>query len=162
MIEVFPFSGYPVAVMGLGKSGLATAEALRASGAEVWAWDDSEQRRAEARARGIEPVDLTTCRWEETTTLVLSPGIPHSHPKPHPVAALARKRKVEIIGDIELLARSERHASFIGVTGTNGKSTTTALIGHILKAARKRVAVGGNIGTPVLALDPIGDGIYVL
>jgi UDP-N-acetylmuramoylalanine--D-glutamate ligase len=162
VINLFPFHGYTIAVMGLGKSGLVTAEALRASGAEVWAWDDNEERRAAARARGIDPVDLTTCRWEETTTLVLSPGIPHSHPKPHPVATLARKHKVEIIGDIELLARSERHASFIGVTGTNGKSTTTALIGHILKTTRKRVAVGGNIGTPVLALDPIGDGIYVL
>ena len=162
MIEVFPFSGYPVAVMGLGKSGLATAEALRAAGAEVWAWDDSEAKREEARAKGFEPVDLTTCPWSELTSLVLSPGIPHTHPKPHPAAALARKHKVEIIGDIELLARCERHATFIGVTGTNGKSTTTALIGHILKRAGKRAAVGGNIGTPVLALDPLGDGIYVL
>ncbi len=162
MIDVFPFSGYPVAVMGLGKSGLATAEALRASGAEVWAWDDSEARRAEAREKGFEPVDLTTCHWNELPTLVLSPGIPHTHPKPHPVAVLARKHKVEIIGDIELLARSERVATFVGVTGTNGKSTTTALIGHILKMAGKRAAVGGNIGTPVLALDSVGDGIYVL
>lgn len=162
MINVFPFSGYPVAVMGLGKSGLATAEALRESGAEVWAWDDSEAKRKEARAKGFEPVDLTTCNWSELTTLVLSPGIPHTHPKPHPVAALARKHKVEIIGDIELLARTERHASFLGITGTNGKSTTTALIGHILRAARKRVAVGGNIGAPVLAFDSVGDGIYAL
>jgi len=162
VIEVFPFAGYPVAVMGLGKSGLATAEALRAAGAEVWAWDDSEAKRAEAKAKGFEPVDLTTCHWNELTSLVLSPGIPHTHPKPHPVAALAKQHKVEIIGDIELLARCERHASYIGVTGTNGKSTTTALIGHILKKVGKRAAVGGNIGTPVLALDPIGDGIYVL
>src|SRR5689334_1924806 len=124
--------------MGLGKSGLATAEALRAAGAQVWAWDDSEARRAEAKARGFEPVDLMTCAWNELTTLVLSPGIPHTHPKPHPVAALAKQHKVEIIGDIELLARCERHASYIGVTGTNGKSTTTALIGHILKKAGKR------------------------
>jgi len=162
VIEVYPFSGYPVAVMGLGKSGLATAEALRAAGAEVWAWDDSEAKRAEAKAKGFEPVDLTACDWNELTSLVLSPGIPHTHPKPHPVAALARQHKIEIIGDIELLARCERQASFIGVTGTNGKSTTTALIGHILKKAGKRAAVGGNIGMPVLALDPIGDGIYVL
>ncbi len=162
MIEVYPFSGYPVAVMGLGKSGLATAEALRAAGATVWAWDDSEAKRAEAKAKGFEPVDLMACDWSELTSLVLSPGIPHTHPHPHPVAALARKHKVEIIGDIELLARCERLASFVGVTGTNGKSTTTALIGHILKKAGKRAAVGGNIGMPVLALDPIGDGIYVL
>ena len=162
MIEVYPFASYPVAVMGLGKSGLATAEALRAAGAQVWAGDDSEARRAEAKARGFEPVDLMACAWNELTSLVLSPGIPHTHPKPHPVAALAKKHKVEIIGDVELLARCERHASYIGVTGTNGKSTTTALIGHILKKAGKRTQVGGNIGTPVLALDPIHDGIYVL
>lgn len=162
MIEVFPFAGYPVAVMGLGKSGLATAEALRAAGAEVWAWDDSEAKRAEAKAKGFEPVDLMTCHWNELTSLVLSPGIPHTHPKPHPVAALAKKHKVEIIGDIELLARCERQARFIGITGTNGKSTTTALIGHILKKNGQRASVGGNIGTPVLALDPIGDGIHVL
>jgi len=162
VIEVYPFASYPVAVMGLGKSGLATAEALRAAGAEVWAWDDSEARRAEAKAKGFEPVDLMTCDWKELTTLVLSPGIPHTHPKPHPVAALAKQHKVEIIGDIELLARCERHASYIGVTGTNGKSTTTALIGHVLKACGRRVAVGGNIGTPVLALNPINDGTYVL
>ncbi len=162
MIDVFPFSSYAVAVLGLGKSGLAAAEALRASGAEVWVWDDNEERRSEARARGFEPVDLATCQWNELTSLVLSPGIPHTHPKPHPVAALARRHNVEIIGDIELLARCERLASFVGVTGTNGKSTTTALIGHILQKAGKRAAVGGNIGTPVLALNSVGDGIYVL
>jgi UDP-N-acetylmuramoylalanine--D-glutamate ligase len=162
VIDVFPFSRMPVAVMGLGKSGLATAEALRTSGAEVWAWDDSEARRNEARALGFEPVDLTKCDWSELTTLVLSPGIPHSFPKPHPVAALAKQHKVEIIGDIELLGRSERLASYFGITGTNGKSTTTALIGHILRAAGKRAAVGGNIGTPVLSLASINDGIYVL
>src|SRR3954462_2163024 len=152
----------PIAVMGLGKFGLATAEALRTSGAEAWAWDDSETRRAEAQARGFQPVDLTQCDWSELTSLVLSPGIPHTYPKPHPVAMLAKQHKVEIIGDIELLGRSERLASYFGITGTNGKSTTTALIGHILKAAGKRAAVGGNIGTPVLSLTSINDGIYVL
>jgi UDP-N-acetylmuramoylalanine--D-glutamate ligase len=162
VIDVFPFSGMPVAVMGLGKSGLATAEALRTSGAEVWAWDDSEARRNEAKALGFEPADLTRCDWNELTTLVLSPGIPHSFPKPHPVAALAKQHKVEIIGDIELLGRSERLASYFGITGTNGKSTTTALIGHILRSAGKRAAVGGNIGTPVLSLTSVNDGIYVL
>ncbi len=162
MIPLADIKGRKIAVMGLGKSGLATAEALRAGGAEVWAWDDSESGRAGARARGLEPVDLTKCRWSEVASLVLSPGIPHTYPKPHPAAVLAKTHGVEIIGDIELLARSERRARYVGITGTNGKSTTTALIGHILARTGQRVAVGGNIGTPVLALDPIGDGLYVL
>ncbi len=162
MIPLANLKGRKVAVMGLGKSGLVAAEALRAAGAEVWAWDDKETGRAGARARGLEPVDLTRCRWSEVQSLVLSPGIAHTYPAPHPVATLAKQHGVEIIGDIELLARSERQARYIGITGTNGKSTTTALVGHILARAGQRVAVGGNIGTPVLALDPIGNGLYVL
>ena len=162
MVALPSFAGRKVAVMGLGKSGLATAEALRAAGAEVWAWDDSEKSRAAAKARGFAPVDLTKADWSALSSLVLSPGIPHTFPKPHPAAALAKAHNVEIIGDIELLARSERKAHYIGITGTNGKSTTTALIGHILAKAGKRVAVGGNIGTPVLALEAVGDGLYVL
>ncbi len=162
MIPLSSFAGRKVAVMGLGKSGLAAAEALRASGAEVWAWDDSESGRANARARRFEPVDLQACRWDGVASLVLSPGIPHTHPKPHPVAALARAHGVEIIGDIELLARSQRDARYIGITGTNGKSTTTALIGHVLRKAGRRAEVGGNIGTPVLALEPAAGGAFVL
>lgn len=162
MIPLADVKGRKVAVMGLGKSGLAAAEALRAGGADVWTWDDSEKGRAAAKARGFEPVNLLKARWDEVATLVLSPGIPHTYPKPNPVAALARGRGIEIIGDIELLARSERRARYVGITGTNGKSTTTALVGHILARAGQRVAVGGNIGTPVLALEPIGDGLYVL
>src|SRR5262245_20575935 len=113
--------------MGLGKSGLVTAEALRASGATVLAWDDDAKKRDEARAHGFEPVDLARTDWKDLTTLVLSPGIPHTWPKPHPVATLAKQHKIEIIGDIELLARAERQARYVGITGTNGKSTTTAL-----------------------------------
>ena len=163
MIDLGFFQGLPVAVLGLGRSGLSAARALVAAGAEVWAWDDSEDRRAAARAEGIPLVDLYTCNWRELTSLVLSPGIPHTHPAPHPVATLAREHGCEIIGDIELLARAQRNARFIGVTGTNGKSTTTALIGHILALAAREVAVGGNLGTPALDLDPLdADGTYVL
>ena len=163
MIDVFPFAGLPVAVMGLGKSGLVAARALAKSGAEVWAWDDSEDRRAKARAEGIALVDLNTCNWREITTLVLSPGIPHTHPAPHPVAAQARAHGVELICDIELLGRSQRDAGYIGITGTNGKSTTTALLGHILKRAGHTIEVGGNIGAPALGLQPLGPGaFYVL
>jgi len=162
VIDLSAMAGRKFAVMGLGKSGLVTAEALRAGGAEVWAWDDNENSRAAAQARGFAPVDLTRCAWNELSALVLSPGIPHTHPKPHPAAALAKANKVEIIGDIELLARSQRTATYVGITGTNGKSTTTALVGHILAEAGRRVAVGGNIGTPALALEPMDDGLYVL
>ncbi len=163
MINLGFFAGLPVAVLGLGKSGLSAALALQQSGAEVWAWDDNEDRRAEARAEGVPLVDLYRCNWGEVTTLVLSPGIPHTHPEPHPVAKLAREHNCEIIGDIELLGRAQRNAQYIGVTGTNGKSTTTALIGHILELSGRNVAVGGNLGTPVLQLEAIDfDGFYVL
>ncbi len=163
MIDVFPFAGIPVAVLGLGKSGLVAARALKESGAEVWAWDDSGEKRKAAAAEGLGIVDLRSCDWSELTSLVISPGIPHTFPAPHPVAAKARQANVEIISDIELLARTQREASYVGVTGTNGKSTTTALIGHIFKAAGRRTAVGGNIGTPALSLEALASGgIYVL
>src|SRR5258708_5758763 len=148
--------------MGLGKSELATAEALRAAGAEVGAGDEGRASRAAARARGVGAWAVGACRWSELGSLVRGPGIPHTYPKPHPAAARAKAHNVEIIGDIELLARSQPAAHYVGITGTNGKSTTTALVGHILAKAGKRVAVGGNIGTPVLALEPVGDGLYVL
>ena len=163
MIEVYPFAGYPVGVLGLGKSGLATARALMASGAEVWAWDDSEDCRAQARAHDVPLVDLAAADLAELTTLVISPGIPHTHPAPHPVAARAKAAKLELICDVELLVRSQREAAYIGITGTNGKSTTTALVGHVLKTAARAVQVGGNIGTPVLTLEPLGaNGAFVL
>lgn len=163
MIELPFFHGYTVAVLGLGKSGLAAARSLQASGADVWAWDDSEDARARAREAGVPLVDLQRANWDEPVTLVISPGIPHQHPEPHPVAALARAHGVEIVGEIELLGRADRDARYIGVTGTNGKSTTTALIGHVLAQAKRRSDIGGNLGTPATALDPLGpDGFHVL
>jgi len=163
VIDLFYFSGLPVAVLGLGRSGLAAARALQESGAEIWAWDDNEDRRAAAAADGIPLVDLAACDWRELTSLVISPGIPHLHPEPHPVAALARQHNCEIIGDIELLGRAMRNASYIGVTGTNGKSTTTALIGHVLESAGRGVQVGGNLGPPALLMQPLDrGGFYVL
>lgn len=163
MIEVFPFAGMPVAVLGLGKSGLATAKALAASEAEVRAWDDNEDRRAAARAAGIEPVDLLRADFGDLTSLILSPGIPHTHPAPHPVVAKARKAGLEIVCDVDLLFRCQRESAYVGVTGTNGKSTTTALIGHIFAAAGRPAAVGGNIGTAVLDLEPLAaGGTYVI
>jgi UDP-N-acetylmuramoylalanine--D-glutamate ligase len=162
-IDLSFFAGLPVAVLGLGKSGLAAARALHAAGAEVWAWDDNEDARAKARAADIPLVDLNSVNWQEVTSLILSPGIPHSFPQPHPIAAAAKQHNVEIIGDIELLARAQRNATYAGITGTNGKSTTTALIGHILKLSARQVEVGGNLGTPALTLEPLDTGgIYVL
>ena len=163
MIDVFPFAGYPVAVFGLGQSGLATAQALDRSQAEVWAWDDSEAARARAAEADIPLVDLYDCNWRELTSLVLSPGVPLYHPEPHPVVTLAREARCEIIGDIELLGRTQRWCNYIGITGTNGKSTTTALIGHIMQTAGREAEVGGNLGVPVLTLEPLGsEGTYVL
>lgn len=163
MINLFYMEGLPVAVMGLGKSGLATAEALTQSGAEVWVWDDNESSRADALSKGYKVVDLTTADLTELTTIVWSPGIPHTHPKPHPVALRARAANIELVCDIELLARSERDSAYIGITGTNGKSTTTTLIGHVMEAAGRRIAVGGNLGTPALTFPSVGaGGSYVL
>jgi len=163
VIDLSFFAGLPVAVLGLGKSGLAAARALHASGAEVWAWDDNEDQRAKAREAEVPLVDLNQVNWQEVTSLILSPGIPQSFPQPHPIVATAKKHNVEIIGDIELLARAQRNAQYLGITGTNGKSTTTALIGHIMKLSARRTEIGGNLGTPVLTLEPLeNDGYYVL
>jgi len=163
MIDVFPFAHYLVAVFGLGRSGLSSATALMKSGAEVAAWDDDEDARANAAEADIPLVDLYKCDWKEHTTLVLSPGIPLHHPEPHKIVQLAEAANVEAICDIELLARAQREAAYIGITGTNGKSTTTALIGHIMQVAGREVEIGGNLGVPALELEPLGtDGTYVL
>ncbi len=163
MIDVGSLSDLTVAVFGLGRSGLATALALKNSGARVWAWDDDAAKRDAAAGHGVPLVDLTTCDWTGPVALVFSPGIPLHHPHPHAVAKLARNAGVEIICDIELLARSRPRATLLGVTGTNGKSTTTALIGHIVGTAGRPIQVGGNLGIPALELEPLGaDGIYAL
>ncbi len=149
-----------VAVVGLGRSGLATARALTAGGAQVVAWDDNAEARRDAEARGYRigpPGD------GDPGALILSPGIPLTHPEPHAAAKQARAADIPIIGDIELLYRSCPDARYIGITGTNGKSTTTALLGHILKTCGRRAEVGGNLGTPALDLEPLAHGgSYVL
>jgi UDP-N-acetylmuramoylalanine--D-glutamate ligase len=164
MIDLSLFSGKPVAVMGLARSGLAAARALAAGGAEVRAWDDGAAGRAAAVEAGIPLADLSEPdSWKDVETLVLSPGIPHTYPVPHISATRARNAGAEIIGDIELLIRAGSPATYVGITGTNGKSTTTALIGHILKQAGKTVEVGGNIGRPVCEFEMLeDDGVYVL
>ncbi len=163
MIDVFPFAGLPVAVLGLGRSGIAAARGLTQGDAEVWAWDDNEDARNAAAEKGIEIVDLSKIDWREVTSLVLSPGIPHTHPAPHPIVQMARDAGCEVIGDVELLARTQRDASYVGITGTNGKSTTTALIGHIFQTGGRDAEIGGNLGMPACALEPLGtDQTYIL
>lgn len=152
------FRDVSVAVFGLGGSGLSAVRALRAGGAKVSAWDDSESARANAIREHYELVDLTTADWRAFQFLILAPGVPLTHPEPHWTVKRAQENGIPVIGDIELFCRERAarapHAPFIAITGTNGKSTTTALIAHILKEAGHDVALGGNIGTAVLDLPP--------
>ena len=150
--------GQNVAVFGLGGSGLSTLRALVAGGAKVAAWDDGLEARDRAAADGFDLVDLAKANWRGFGLLVLSPGVPLTHPAPHWTVRLADEAGVPIVGDIELFARERGvrapEAAFVAVTGTNGKSTTAALIAHILREAGRDVALGGNIGVPVLELPP--------
>ena len=162
MITASAFAGKHYAVYGLARSGLATAEALLASGARVTAWDAKEEARAKAPA-GTVLADLDVTDLSQFDSLVVTPGLPLNR---HPIAQRAREAGVEIIGDIELFARARPELpphKVVGITGTNGKSTTTALIHHILKTAGVPTTMGGNIGLPILAQDPLPEGgVYVL
>jgi UDP-N-acetylmuramoylalanine--D-glutamate ligase len=158
------FAGRRFAVVGLGRNGLPAAQALLAMGAAVVAWDDQAAAREAALAAGVAVADPDMAGLDG---LVLSPGIPHTLPAPHPVAARALAAGVPVLSDAELLFCAVRAAGpaarFAGITGTNGKSTTTALLAHILQAAGRPVAAGGNLGTPALALPLLPqDGVYVL
>jgi UDP-N-acetylmuramoylalanine--D-glutamate ligase len=167
MIPATSFKGKAVAVFGLGGSGIATAHALVEGGASVTAWDDNPESIGAAEAAGIPVGDLRKADWNGLASFVLSPGVPLTHPKPHWSVELARGAGVEIIGDIELFARERRarapDAPFIAITGTNGKSTTTALATHIVAASGRDAQMGGNIGRAVMTLDPPErDRIYVV
>ncbi|MEP3427216.1 MAG: UDP-N-acetylmuramoyl-L-alanine--D-glutamate ligase [Roseibium sp.] len=157
MIPVTTFENQTVALFGLGGSGHATAKALQAGGANVVCFDDNADRVESAAASGLKVKDLRKLDWSDVNALVLAPGVPLTHPVPHWCVDLARQAGVEIIGDVELFCRERRRlcpeAPLIAITGTNGKSTTTALITHLLKEMGLDVQMGGNIGTPVLQLD---------
>ena len=156
-------SNQTLALFGLGSSGLATAGALGDSGASVLAWDDLPEPRRAAEAAGIALSEPAAWDWPSLDALVLSPGIPLTHPEPHPVVRSARRAACPVIGDIELLGEAAPEARMVGVTGTNGKSTTTALLGHLLSEAGREVAIGGNLGPPALSLPLLGQGgTYVL
>jgi UDP-N-acetylmuramoylalanine--D-glutamate ligase len=158
MIPVTSFAGKRVAVFGLGGSGLASAQALIAGGATVTAFDDNAASIEQARKAGIATADLRTLDWSRMSALLLAPGVPLTHPAPHWSVGLARANAVEVIGDIELYCRERRrlapNSPFVAITGTNGKSTTTALIHHLLRSAGRSADLGGNIGTAVLTLSP--------
>ncbi|HEX5259442.1 MAG TPA: UDP-N-acetylmuramoyl-L-alanine--D-glutamate ligase [Sphingomicrobium sp.] len=179
MITAKAFAGKHYAVYGLARSGIATVEALLASGARVTAWDDKllpgEGRGPGQREpllssgldpglrRGTEITNLNEIDLSQFDSLVVTPGLPLNR---HPIAQRARAARVEIIGDIELFARARPELpphKVVGITGTNGKSTTTALVHHILKTAGVPTTMGGNIGLPILAQDPLPEGgVYVL
>src|SRR5690242_4615013 len=158
MIPVTSFAGKTVAVFGLGGSGLASCHALKAGGAEVIAGDDSPDNIAKAAQAAFITADLRTVSWNNFAALILTPGAPLTHPAPHWSVLLAREAGVEVIGDIELFCRERRRhapdAPFVAITGTNGKSTTTALIAHLMKVAGYDTQMGGNIGTAILSLEP--------
>ena len=161
MTPATTFADRTVALFGLGGSGLATALALQAGGAHVVACDDDPARMAKGREKGIETADLRTADWSRFSALLLSPGVPLTHPEPHWSARLAQRAGIEIVGDIELFCREREtvapNAPFVAITGTNGKSTTTALIAHMLREAGRDVQMGGNIGTAILSLKPPAD-----
>lgn len=159
--------GRSYAVFGLARSGIATAKALAAGGADVACWDDGAASRDAAAKQGLPLVDLSTADWSRFQSLVLAPGVPLTHPAPHWTVERAKAASIEIIGDIELFFRERAavapNAPVVAITGTNGKSTTTALIAHILRQAGRDVAMGGNIGIGVLDLPPPAlDRIHVL
>ena len=169
MIPVRGFEAKKVAVFGLARTGLAAARALRAGKADVVVWDENAAVREAAQAEGFVLEDLRSCDWLKLSALVLSPGVPLTHPKPHWTVEKAHSAGVEIVGDIELFARTvaaapaHKRPKIVAITGTNGKSTTTALIGHVCSQAGRDVRIGGNIGVGVLGLEDMhGGAVYVL
>jgi len=162
MIPVTSFAGKTVAVFGLGGSGLAVCHALRAGGAEVIACDDSIDRMVDATRANFITADLRTVSWANFAALILTPGVPLTHPAPHWTVLAAREAGVEVIGDVELFCRERARlapdAPFVAITGTNGKSTTTALIAHLMREAGFDTQMGGNIGTAILSLEPPAAG----
>lgn len=163
MANLQDFKGKNIAVFGLGKAGKGAVAALHSAGAVIYAWDDDEQSRSYISDKsGINIALPKTYPWDKIEFLVLSPGIPFLH-NPHPVVNLAQKAGCKIICDIELLYLSSSDSTYVGITGTNGKSTTTSLVQHIAEHANLNSAMGGNIGVAASSLPSLGkNGVYVL
>ncbi|WP_375257736.1 NAD(P)-dependent oxidoreductase, partial [Citreimonas sp.] len=172
MIPVTGFEDQTVAVLGMGRSGLATARALEAGGAAVVVWDDTPQTRERAEAEGFTVRDLRDpSAFEDIASLIVSPGIPHLYPQPNAAVAAALEAGVPVDNDIGLFFRSlatdewdgfDRAPRVVAVTGSNGKSTTSALIDHVLRASGRDCQLAGNIGRGALDIDPPGDGGIVV
>ncbi len=172
MIPVSEYAGARVAVLGLGRSGLAAARALREGGAEVLCWDDGETARAKARGEGFALRDLTRPgALKDVAALIASPGIAHLYPAPHPAIAAAFQAGVPVDNDIGLFFRAfptqawdnfDRIPRVIAITGSNGKSTTAALVHHVLESAGLAAQLGGNIGRGALDLEPAHDGEVIV
>jgi UDP-N-acetylmuramoylalanine--D-glutamate ligase len=172
MIPVQGYSGTTVAVLGLGRTGLTAARALEAGGATPVVWDDNADSRAKAEAEGLTLRDLTKQGgFEDVSALIVSPGIPHLYPAPNPVIAAANAAGVPVDNDIGLFFRSFATAAWndfdtaprvIAITGSNGKSTTSALIHHIMETAGKPTQLAGNIGRGVLDIEPPHDGEVIV
>ncbi|NVJ97391.1 MAG: UDP-N-acetylmuramoyl-L-alanine--D-glutamate ligase [Alphaproteobacteria bacterium] len=162
MIKAPAYNGKTVGVFGLARTGVAAVEALDASGATVWGWDDSIERRDQV---GRNARDLYRADFSKLSALMLAPGVPLTHPEPHALVKKAHEAGVPLISDFDVFeaARESLPAhKVVAITGTNGKSTTTALIGHMVESCGLPVAVGGNIGRGILSLDPLQEGgVYV-
>jgi UDP-N-acetylmuramoylalanine--D-glutamate ligase len=163
MIEITGYQDKLVAVYGLGRTGLSAIRTMVAGGAQVICWDDDPGRRDAGAALGALAVAPDLEAWSDVVLLILSPGVPLTHPEPHLVVRLANQLGVEIVGDTELFARSRPAAPIIAITGTNGKSTTTALVAHLMNACGRTSLAGGNIGMSVLDFDVLGaEDAYVV
>jgi len=163
MVPVLKYAGETVLVMGMGKSGLSAARALKASAADVLVWDDNSERRKLAEKEGFKAQDPLLIDLTNVSCVVWSPGIPSKHPQSHAVAEAARNSGVPLVCDLDLLLQARSDATFLCITGTNGKSTTTALTAHILRHSGRHAEAGGNIGTPALDLKCLDfGGTYVL
>ncbi|MGE4529505.1 MAG: UDP-N-acetylmuramoyl-L-alanine--D-glutamate ligase, partial [Rhodospirillaceae bacterium] len=161
MIPLGAFQGQTFVIAGLGKSGRGALAALTAAGAKAFAWDDDAESRARAGEHALPAIDAID--WTGVDAVIWSPGIAHTLPKPHPMATAARAAGVPLVCDVDLLARAKPDCAFIGVTGTNGKSTTTSLISHIIASSGRPCAAGGNLGTAALDLPDLpAGGVYVL
>ncbi len=160
MIILDRYKGQKIAVLGLARSGTAAVESLLAGGAQVIAYDDDPLSRQAALRKSIPLADFTQMDWAGISALVLSPGIPHTLPRPHPAVESAKRHNCPIISDISLLMQQQDQARYVGITGTNGKSTTTSLIAHIFQKAGLPSEVGGNLGQAALTLKPLGKGGY--
>lgn len=166
MIDTSKYNGKTLAIFGLGKAGASATKTLSTGGAKIIAWDENADSVAKLQSQNLNNVifsDLKTHNWENIDALILSPGVPLTNPKPHWVVEIAKAQSCPIICDIEVLYNCKNSAKFIGITGTNGKSTTTSLISHILQEANVASDVGGNLGFPALELKDLGENsVYVI